>query len=216
MDEIAEMETPLQAKLLTLLENKKMRRLGSVQERSADVRIIAATNRSLEEQVESGQFRADLMFRLRIIHVHLPPLCERGDDVLLLAREFLASQGRRYGKESLTLTPAAELALQRYRWPGNVRELRNVVEQSLLLTDDCEIDVHHLMLDPSFMGPDRPPTDSAADPRHEFNLEHMERTMLTTALQRADGNVSKAAQMLGLSRDTMRYRIAKYQLRTTQ
>jgi DNA-binding NtrC family response regulator len=125
VDEITAMDTAMQAKLLTLLEDGKARRLGSARDRNADVRIIAASRRELERPVQSGRFRADLMFRLRIMQIHLPPLRERGDDVLLLAREFLAAQGLRKGKEPLRLTSAAELALLRYRWPGNVRELKN-------------------------------------------------------------------------------------------
>ncbi len=216
VDEITAMETAVQAKLLTLLEDGKARRLGSARDRNADVRIIAASRRELERPVQSGRFRADLMFRLRIIQIHLPPLHERGDDVLLLAREFLAAQGLRKGKEPLRLTSAAELALLRYRWPGNVRELKNVIERSVLLTDGSVVDAQQLMLDPSFLGPDLPPSDAAADSRYQFNLERMERSMLSMALQRTNGNVTGAARLLGLSRDALRYRIAKYRLRPDQ
>ncbi|HHW78832.1 MAG TPA: sigma-54-dependent Fis family transcriptional regulator, partial [Xanthomonadaceae bacterium] len=149
LDEIGEMELPLQAKLLKLLEDKTVRRLGSLRDQKVDIRIVAATNQALEERVRQGQFRSDLFFRLRIIHIELPPLRERDEDIILLARAFLDSHGRRYGKSGLRFTPAAEQALRHYSWPGNVRELRNSIEHAVLLTETTLIEPQHLALCPA-------------------------------------------------------------------
>lgn len=216
LDDIAAMDMPVQERLLTLLETSKISRLGGSRERVVDVRVIAATARDVDDLVAHGALRADLISRLRIIHLDLPPLRERGEDVLLLACGFLASHGRRHGRQGLELTSAARQALRQYHWPGNVRELSNVMEQSVLLAEEPRIDLHHLMLDHSTMATGPSPVDGALDPRCEFNLERMERTMLSQALQHSNGNVSGAARLLGLSRDTLRYRLSKYQLRPDQ
>ena len=216
LDEIAAMDMPVQERLLTLLESNKTRPLGGSRERAVDVRVIAATALDVDELVAHDALRADLVSRLRIIHLHLPPLRERGEDVLLLARGFLASHGRRHGRQGLELTSAARQALRRHHWPGNVRELGNVMEQSVLLAKEARIDLHHLMLDHASMATDTSPLDSGLDPRCEFNLERMEKNMLSTALQHTNGNISGAARLLGLSRDTLRYRMSKYQLRSNQ
>src|SRR5512134_3435335 len=136
LDEIGEVDPAIQAKLLKLLEEKTVRRIGSVRERKVNIRIISATNQDLEQLVRNGRFRSDLYFRLRIISISLPPLRERGDDALLLARHFLQAHGRRYGKRDLMLTPEAERLLLAYSWPGNVRELKNMLEQTVLLARD--------------------------------------------------------------------------------
>ena len=135
LDEIGDMDIALQAKLLKLLEEKTLRRLGSVREQRVDVRIVAATHRPLEALVREGRFRADLYFRLGVVQLRLPPLRERGADILLLARHFLQHHATRYGKPAPLLDPLAEAVLLNYSWPGNVRELRNMIEQAVLLNN---------------------------------------------------------------------------------
>lgn len=216
LDEIGEMELPLQAKLLKLLEDKIVRRLGSLRDQKVDLRIVAATHQALEERMRQGQFRSDLFFRLRIIHIELPPLRERGEDIILLARVFLDGHGKRYGKTGLRFTPAAEQALRHYSWPGNVRELRNGIEHAVLLAGDGVVDVHHLALCPALTAS---ASESAtallsgqAFPDEGIDLERLEQQLIGQALGKTGWNVTRAAKLLGLSRDTLRYRMEKYRL----
>jgi DNA-binding NtrC family response regulator len=209
LDEIGDMDIALQAKLLKLLEEKTVRRLGSLREQRVDVRIVAATHRPLETLVREGRFRADLFFRLGVVQVRLPPLCERGDDIVLLARHFLQLHAARYGKPAPALTAEAEQLLRQHRWPGNVRELRNVIEQAVLLNSGAPIGAAQLAL--STLGAPEP---ASAAPRAaaERTLPEMERQALLHALQLSEGNVTRAARELGISRDTLRYRMEKYGL----
>jgi DNA-binding NtrC family response regulator len=214
LDEIGEMEPSLQAKLLSLLENRRVRRLGSIQEHDVDVRVLAATNRDLDSLVRAGAFRSDLYYRLRVIQIAVPPLRERADDVLLLAEEFLSLQGARYGKNSMVFAPEAREKLLGHSWPGNVRELRNTLEQAVLLANADTIEAHHLLLGEAVVsGGNAPDTSSAAPPSVSFSLEQQEIHALKTALCRTGGNVTQAARLLGLSRDALRYRMAKYSLK---
>ncbi len=207
LDEIGDMEPALQAKLLKLLEDRTLRRLGDLRERAVDVRVIAATNRNLEERVQRGEFRADLYFRLGVIRIEVPPLRERGKDILRLAREFLSLHARRYGKDRLAFAPDAEAALMRHPWPGNVRELRNVVEQAVLLAESGVVGPKHLAL----VGPSRPA--ASVLPEEGIGLDQVEADLLAQALARTRGNVTRAARLLGVSRDTLRYRLEKHGLR---
>jgi DNA-binding NtrC family response regulator len=211
LDEIGDMDIALQAKLLKLLEEKTVRRLGSLREQKVDVRIVAATHRSLEALVREGRFRADLFFRLGVVQLRLPALRERGDDILLLARHFLRLHAARYGKPAPLLTPEAEARLRQHRWPGNVRELRNVLEQAVLLNSGAPIGAAQLAL--STLGePEAAPPAAAARPAAAGTLPEMERQALLQALQLSEGNVTRAARELGISRDTLRYRMEKYGL----
>jgi DNA-binding NtrC family response regulator len=212
------MDLGLQSKLLELLEEKTVRRIGSLRDQRVDVRIIAATHRPLEQLVREGKFRSDLFFRLRIVHLDVPPLRDRGQDILLLARHFLRLHGGRYGRDSLSFAPGAERALAAHRWPGNVRELRNVMEQAALLAQDDVIDAGHLHLASALT--DLGDAQRAAEtweagfdlPGGGIQFEEVERNLLLQALQKTDWNVTRAARLLGLSRDTLRYRIAKFGL----
>jgi two-component system response regulator AtoC len=216
LDEIGEIEPSLQAKLLKLLEEKTIRRIGAVKERKVNLRIISATNRDLEAMVREGRFRSDLYFRLRIVSIVVPPLRARGDDILLLARHFLATHGRRYGKPALRFSAEAERALAPYFWPGNVRELRNMLQQTVLLAHGDLVTPCQLALCPGLApapagsgtqdvgGPAAP-----AVPRNEAELQDQERTMVIRALEHTGWNVTKSARLLGLSRDMMRSRIEK-------
>jgi two-component system, NtrC family, response regulator AtoC len=207
LDEIGDIDLAMQVKLLTLLENKMVRRLGSVRENRANVRILTATNKPLERLVRHGTFRSDLYFRLRIVHLQVPSLRERGDDVFLLAEHFLALHRRRYQKPDLLFSSEALVVMRGYAWPGNVRELRNVVEQAVIMAKGDVIGPEHLHL---------ARVDTAMEPAplpsEGVNLAQVERDLVTKALEQANWNVTQAARMLGISRDTLRYRIEKFQL----
>ncbi len=218
LDEIGDVEASVQTKLLKLLEDRSVRRLGGLRDRAVDVRIMSATNRPLERLVQEGRFRSDLFFRLRVVQLELPALRERGDDILLLARHFLGLHARRYQKETLRLSPAAQDALLYYAWPGNVRELRNIMEQAVLMASSPLIEPEQLPLAPQLAGAGRVSGASGAAPEPDagteaLNLESMERRALTQALEKTRGNVTRAASLLGLSRDALRYRIEKYGLK---
>jgi two-component system, NtrC family, response regulator AtoC len=214
LDEIGDAELGLQGKLLRLLEEKVVRRLGSLRDVKVSVRVVAATNQPLERRIQDQRFRSDLFFRLRGVQLELPPLRERGSDVLLLARHFLAAHGARYGKRDLRLSVEAERILLDYAWPGNVRELRNTVEQMVLLADTNVIHPAHINLCAT-LGRTETTEDASlapAVPHEGFKLEEWERHMVGKALDKTAWNVTRAAKLLGLSRDTLRYRIEKYSL----
>jgi DNA-binding NtrC family response regulator len=214
LDEVAELEPATQAKLLKLLEDRHIRRLGNVREQAVDVRVLAASHRALDELVAAGQFRADLYYRLGIVRVELPPLRERADDVAELARHFLARLSRRYGKPALHFSDEALKRLSEHPWPGNVRELSNLVEQCVILASGAEIDAASLPLPVRTAHEAAHPaatiTGSGGNPAR--SLPELERQALLDALTRHGWNVSKAARALGISRDTLRYRIDKHGL----
>ena len=226
LDEIGDIDARVQVKLLKLLEDRTVRRIGSLREQKANIRIVTATNRDLEQAVREGAFRADLLFRLRIVHFELPPLRARGDDVSLLAAHYLELQRRRYRKPGLAFSGEALAAMLRYGWPGNVRELRNVIEQAVIMASGPSIGATLLRLT-STLAPQVSIDDSyaaAADTRASendgvaaadgtFNLAGAERELLVRALAETRGNVTQAARLLGVSRDTLRYRIEKYALK---
>ena len=221
LDEIGEIDLALQAKLLTLLENRTVRRVGSVRERKVNIRIISATNQDLEKMVREGRFRSDLYFRLRVITLSTPPLRTTGQDILSIAEFYLQLHARHYGKKDLHFTPAAEQQLLRYSWPGNVRELRNTLEQSVLLTQGTEIDAGQLSICAGLLNdshtivssspPQMPSLDKLATDISDDNQVLLKRT-----LEKTGWNVSKSAKLLGLTRDMMRYRIEKYGLYAPQ
>ncbi len=210
LDEIGDLDPGLQAKLLKLLEEKTVRRLGGLRDQRVDVRIVAATHRSLEDQVRAEHFRADLYFRLRIVELRVPPLRERGEDVIVLARRFLDRHAARYGRGRVTLSPAAEDLLRRHRWPGNVRELRNLMEQAVLLSAGEVLAAEDLHLSPVPIATVETP--AAVPPEAGMRLEDAERSLLVGALQKTGHNVTQAARLLGITRDTLRYRMEKYGL----
>ncbi len=192
LDEIGEAGLAVQAKLLRVLEEKKINRVGDPRERDVDVRIIAATNRPLEEAIAERTFREDLYYRLLVFPVDMPPLRDRADDIPLLVDHFMARLGRRSYK-----LPAATMArLRAYRWPGNVRELRNLMERAHILAGDGELGDEHVLVDVA----------SAARgeaPGEDLNLDNNARRLIAAALQRAGGNKSQAARMLGITRRTL-------------
>ena len=216
LDEIGEADPATQVKLLKLLEDKRFRRLGGLRDQQVNVRIVSATHQSLERMVQEGRFRADLYYRLRIVELTVPPLRERGDDLLALAHHFLDFHARRYRKGPLRLSPDAAHRLKAHRWPGNVRELRNAMEQAALLATEAWVTPRELG-GLGGAGAATPAsgvalTSSATDDE-DLNLERAERRLIDTALRRSDGNVTQAARLLGVSRDTLRYRIDRLGLR---
>jgi len=204
LDEIGDMELALQAKLLRLLEDRSVRRVGGLRDQAVNVRIVAATHRQLDARVAEGKFRADLFFRIRMVHLAIPALRDRGEDLLQLADHFLAHHARRYGREGLSLSADVRRALLHHRWPGNVRELRNVMEQAVLMTTGPVIESVDLDWLPAASGA----ASAAAAP----SLDQLEREALLKALESSRGNVSQAARLLGISRDALRYRIEKHGL----
>jgi two-component system response regulator AtoC len=214
LDEIGELSLETQAKLLKLLEDKTVRRLGSARERKVDVRIVSATNQDLEKMVAGGTFRADLYFRLRIIQVMVPPLRLRQEDIVPLARHFVTQHGARYGRRNLRFSPEAERLLTGYSWPGNVREMRNMLERAVLLAPSEIIEADQLALCPT-LGPSAHSGGSAdwVLPDQGVNLEDLERDLVMQALDKSRWNVTHAAKLLGLTRDTLRYRLEKYSLK---
>ena len=216
LDEIGHVAASLQAKFLKVVEEKTVRRIGATAARAVDVQIIAATSRDIEAAVQLGEFRDDLYQRLSVAVIRIPPLRERGEDTVLLARTFLEQASRRYAAPQRPLSSAAEEAIRRYAWRGNVRELQNVMERVVLFTDSDPVTAEDLALSP----PVAPGTVGAAPggvvridfPDGGLSLEAVERALLVAALERAGGNQTQAARLLAVSRDTLRYRIEKYGL----
>jgi DNA-binding NtrC family response regulator len=208
LDEIGEMTAPLQAKLLRFLEEKTFKRVGGLADIRVDVRVVAATNRDLEEEVKAGKFREDLFYRLQVMPIPLPPLRERRGDVPILAHYYIDRFNREFKKRVKGLSPAATTLLEQYQWPGNVRELRNAIERAMLLIDRDRLEPEDFTTLTRSVGPTqfRLPPDGV-------NLEDVERQLLTQALERAGGNQSHAAQLLGINRDQVRYRIEKFGLK---
>jgi two-component system response regulator AtoC len=214
LDEVGELGLDLQVKLLKAIERKQIRRLGSVRERKVHVRIIAATNRDLDAAVRAGLFRQDLYYRLKVLSIELPPLRERGEDVILLARYFLNKLAHKYGLSPRRFTDTSLDALRRYRWPGNVRELAHVVERALFVCDGEEIQPPALGLEPShgsvWFGDGGPRRVTL--PEQGIDLRHLERQLIEQALALTRGNVAEAARKLGIGREALRYRVKKHRL----
>lgn len=212
LNEIGELSLAVQAKLLKVLESKRVRRLGSIRERRVNARIIAATNRNLERATREGKFRQDLFFRLKVLTIRVPPLRERGGDLGLLAEHFLKKFHRRYSTPPRHLSPATLEAITRYPWPGNVRELIHLLERAVLLSEGDEITPAHLGLEgvtPRLqLGQEG---DVRVDlPESGIRLAELERQLIQEALAMAGGNVTEAARKLGIGREALRYRMHKY------
>jgi DNA-binding NtrC family response regulator len=209
LDEIGEMGFAMQSKLLRFLEDKTFKRVGGTRDIEVDVRIVAATNRDLQSFTREGRFREDLFYRLKVIPIRLPSLRERREDVPLLVQHFLDHFNRELRKSTSRVSPQALELLEAYAWPGNVRELRNFVERVMILEDKEAIEVDDL---PRSMreGAARAPEPRA--PVGAMTLEEMERQAIERALDRAGHNQVRAAKLLGISRDTLRYRMKKFGL----
>jgi two-component system response regulator AtoC len=212
LDEIGEMELALQAKLLRVLEEGNFRRVGGLKDIALDSRIIAASNRNLKQESENGNFRLDLYFRLSIIQVDIPPLRDRKDDVILLAKYYIEKANlKRRGKALTGLSPEVEHIFKSYRWSGNVREMRNVIERASILEDGDTVTSAHLPADMLSV-----PYDSANGkvsafplPAEGVPLESVEFDLARQAIERTNGNLTRAAKLLDISRDQLRYKLRK-------
>jgi DNA-binding NtrC family response regulator len=209
LDEIGDMRPGMQAKLLSVIENRRFRRVGGVEDLEVDIRIIAATNRDLDAAVSDGSFREDLYYRLNVLPILLPPLRQRTSDIPLLVEHFLRHFNGLYKRNLRGISSEARALLLSYPWPGNVRELKNVVERAIILGDDGELSAD--MLPPEI----RSPLAGSPDylfllPREGVDLAEVEEGFLRQALERAAGNQTRAAGLLNLSRDALRYRMKKF------
>jgi len=214
LDEVGDIELSLQGKLLKAVEERSVRRVGGIRDRRIDVRILAASNRDLEKDAQGERFRRDLYFRLAVIILRLPPLRERGEDILFLAEHFLRRFNAKYGKAAHGFDPRARERLLAYPWPGNVRELSHVMERAVLWSRGDLLGSEHLSLEIPATAEPAPQADgrgaSESLPPPGTDLESWERTLIERALRESDGNQTRAAQRLGISRDTLRYRLKKY------
>jgi two-component system response regulator FlrC len=228
LDEIGEMPAPLQAKLLRVLQDKLVERLGSPEPIKVDVRIIAATNRNLEEQVKEGRFREDLYFRLAVFPIHIPELHKRAGDILPLAEFFLKRYRLNIGRDDLFFGPSALTVLPTYHWPGNVRELENIIQRAVLLCDGDAIEAEHLEISPlassnasgsSLQSRENPQngTNIASNSMTQPNavgsasdMNSVEREHILKVLAQVGGSRSKAVQILGISERALRYKLKSY------
>ena len=220
LDEIGDMPAALQAKLLRFLEEKTFRRVGGTEDIVVDVRIVAATNRDLRSLVTEGRFREDLFYRLNIFPVTLPPLRERPDDVPLLADYFVRQYNAEFHKEITGIDPAALAVMQAYDWPGNIREMRNLIERAMLLAAGGRLTLDSLpmeLMTPAVVASaekDGRPQPLVVLGPQGVDLAEVERLLVASAMEQAGGNQSRAAQLLRLSRDQLRYRLRKFGIPT--
>ena len=203
LDEIANIPVAQQGRLLRVLEDGQFERLGSSRTQRADVRVLAATNADIDGEITAGRFRSDLLYRLNTIHIHLPPLRERGDDILRLAQRFLSQHAQHHRRGVTSFSEPALSALRRYSWPGNVRELNHVIERAVLMARGAAIEPADLRLMPAAASP----TD-----RRPMTLDEVELDTIRAALARHDSNVVAAAEELGMSRSALYRRMEKFGL----
>ncbi|HLL72248.1 MAG TPA: sigma-54 dependent transcriptional regulator [Pyrinomonadaceae bacterium] len=216
LDEIGDLPAPMQVKLLHFLEQGRFRRVGSTRDRAADVRVIAATNRRLAEDVRQGRFRTDLFYRLNVISLHVPPLRDRRDDIPVLIDHFLTLYRERFQRPALTLSEEARRKLEAFNWPGNVRELRNAVERAAALSETDEIEAAQF----SQLG-DQKEAASTASGSHEATadasdeptrtLDELERQHILRVLEETGGNRERAAIILGISARTLYRKLREYE-----
>lgn len=218
LDEIGEMPMALQAKMLRVLEDQKIRRLGGTSDIQVDLRVITATNRDLAQCIQQGRFRLDLYYRLNVIQIAVPPLREHRDDVLPLVSHFIESYNRKFKRDIKGVSPEGAHALMTHDWPGNIRELRNAIERAMVLEESPWIR-------PSSLGLGSPIGLAFDDAESHslqpsgipgISLEEAERAMVLNALQTAGWNQTRAAELLSITRDTLRYRMKKFNLRAAE
>jgi len=218
MDEISEMSPGLQAKLLRFLEEKTFKRVGGTKDIRVNVRVIATTNRDLEEAIRAGIFREDLYYRLNVLQIYIPPLRERKQDIPLLAKYFIQDFNREFRAKIAEIDRPCIRKMQDYHWPGNIRELRNVIERAILLASGKTLRANDITLGRAALG--NIPSVMANEPVHlpaeGCRLENVEKSLLIQALKRTDWNKTRAARLLGISRDQMRYKVRKFELVTCQ
>jgi two-component system response regulator AtoC len=214
LDEIGEMPLSLQPKLLRVLEEQSFKRVGGVSDVSVDVRVIASSNRDLKTMLDEGKFRQDLFYRLNVITITLPPLRDRGEDARLLARHFVQHYNQKFRKNIEGLTADAEKLVLEYHWPGNVRELKNVIERAMILEDGPTIGVDALPLEIAVQIPSRSASNipGLVIPEGGTSLEKVEEELVRQSLILARGNQTRAAKLLDISRDALRYKMKKFHL----
>jgi len=211
LDEIGEIPLMLQAKLLRVLEDQNFRRLGGLKDIQLDLRVVAATNKNLREAVKEGAFRQDLYFRLNVIQIVIPPLRERPEDILPLARFFIEHYNRKFRRGIEGISPAAAQLMLAHQWPGNVRELRNAIERGMILEESAYITPPSLPM--AITSPDGQAAPRTEIPAEGISLEDHERMLLSSALEKTGGNQTQAARLLSITRDTLRYKMKKFNLR---
>jgi DNA-binding NtrC family response regulator len=214
LDEIGEMGVTLQSRLLRVIENKTFRRVGGVKDLRVNTRVISATNRDLKQAIADGTFRSDLYYRLQVIPIYLPPLKERREDIVLLANHFISIFNKEFKKKIKKVNRKVAGLLEGYSWPGNVRELRNVIERAILLEAEDELLAEHLPPEITKGGkaPDTEQRTDSLDDLYPINLKEMEKVLIRRTLEETGGNKSKAARILGISRQTLREKTKLYKL----
>src|SRR3954452_2037020 len=215
LDEIGEIPLMLQAKLLRVLEEQTFRRLGGLKDIHLDLRVIAATNKNLREAVKEGAFRQDLYFRLNVIQILIPPLRDRTEDIVPMTRFFIEHYNRKFKRSIEGVSDAAAKLLMAHDWPGNVRELRNAIERAMILEEGAYITAPSLPIAISRPDGSAPVPNPAGMeiPTDGLSLEDNERSLLVRALEKTDGNQTQAARLLRITRDTLRYKMKKFNLR---
>ncbi len=204
-DEIGNLTPPLQSKLLTVIERREVIRVGSNRPIPVDVRLICATNSDLYESVSESLFRQDLLYRINTVEIQLPPLRERGDDILLLANHFLKIYSKKYKKNLRGITSAAVKKIMHYSWPGNVRELQHAIERAVIMTESSSLEPDDFILSP--------PRKKSGDLELEtYNLDEIEKNVIEKVIKQNQGNITQAAQELGLTRTSLYRRMEKYGL----
>jgi DNA-binding NtrC family response regulator len=213
LDEVGDLSAAVQVKLLRVLQEREFQRVGGTATLKADIRLIAATNKDLNAEMAAGRFRTDLFYRLSVFNVHLPPLRERGDDVLLLAEAFIRTLAPRMAKTDVTLSRDACELLRRHRWPGNIRELQNAIERGLITCEGSLVTAAHLAI--SLPAQDAVPPREPEPARQGIEsiaLRELERKAIIDALQRTHGNKGRAAGLLGLTRFQLYSRLKRYDI----
>src|SRR5574343_545059 len=219
LDEVTEMPMSLQAKLLRVLQEREVERVGGKKPVALNIRIVATSNRDMSEAVAKGAFREDLYYRLNVFPVAIPSLRQRPEDIVAIARHFVAEQGGRFGRSGMNLSPAAEAALRAYHWPGNVRELENVIQRALIMAAGNSIGPEALNLAPRPLtgAPAMPPTVEAMPQsglteteKRVDNMKDLERDHILRTLAEVGGSRKKAIERLGISERTLRYKLQQY------
>ncbi len=215
LDEIGEIPLMLQAKLLRVLEEQTFRRLGGLKDIQLDLRVVAATNKNLREAVREGAFRQDLYFRLNVIHITIPALRDRTEDIMPLVKFFVDHYNTKFKRHIEGVTPDAARLLLNHDWPGNVRELRNAIERAMILEESPYITAPSLpmAISQSLARAAAASTETTVIPDEGLSLEDNERMLLVKALQKTHGNQTQAARLLKITRDTLRYKMKKFNLR---
>ncbi len=201
LDEIGNLSFHLQAKLLAAIQNREFMRIGSDRSIPVNIRLVCATNKNLRQLVEEGLFREDLLYRINTIQIEVPPLRDRGDDIIVLADFFLKKYTSKYGKPGLKINQAAQDKLLKYQWPGNIRELQHTIEKAVILGDSSVLKPEDFFL--------RPVLSGKFDDQH-LTIEEMEKKMILTAIDKSAGNMSSASDQLGVTRQTLYNKIKKY------